>query len=102
MSNLKTLFQPLQLGHIALKNRIFMSATTRNRSVSTSVPNGINVEYYQQHAAGGAGFIATESILIVQQSSQWQNAAGIWSDDQVRGWKKVTDAVHKEGGVIFA
>ncbi|PBK64933.1 flavo protein NADH-dependent oxidoreductase [Armillaria solidipes] len=96
MSNLKALLQPLQLGPITLKNRIFMSAMTRNRSVPTNVPNGINVEYYQQRAAGGAGLIVTET------SSQWQNAPRIWSEEQVRGWKKVTDAVHKEGGVIFA
>ncbi|SJL18119.1 uncharacterized protein ARMOST_21691 [Armillaria ostoyae] len=89
MSNLKALFQPLQLGPITLKNRIFMSAMTRNGSVPTNVPNGINVEYYQQRAAGGAGLIVMESILIVQQGSQWQNAPGIWSEEQ-------------EGGAIFA
>ncbi|KAK0431016.1 hypothetical protein EV421DRAFT_169940 [Armillaria borealis] len=79
-----------------------MSAMTRNRSVPTSAPNGINVEYYQQRTAGGADFIVTESILIVQQGSQWQNAPSIWSEEQVRRCKNITDAVHKEGGVIFA
>ncbi|SJL13126.1 related to N-ethylmaleimide reductase [Armillaria ostoyae] len=102
MSNLKMLFQPLKFGPITLKNRIFMSPMTRNRSVPTNVPNGINTEYYRQRAEGGAGLIITEGVLIAQQGSEWQNAPGIWSRDQIRGWKKVTDAVHGEGGIIFA
>ncbi|KAK0229950.1 FMN-linked oxidoreductase [Armillaria nabsnona] len=102
MSNLKTLFRPLKFGPITLKNRIFMSAMTRNRSVPTNVPNSINAEYYRQRVEGGAGLIITEGILIAQQGSEWQNAPGIWSQDQVRGWKKVTDDVHEQGGVIFA
>ncbi|KAK0229946.1 FMN-linked oxidoreductase [Armillaria nabsnona] len=102
MSNLKALFRPLKFGPITLKNRIFMAPMTRNRSVPTNVPNGINAEYYRQRAEGGAGLIITEGILIAQQGSEWQNAPGIWSQDQVRGWKKVTDAVHEQGGVIFA
>ncbi|KAK0194713.1 FMN-linked oxidoreductase [Armillaria mellea] len=102
MSNLKTLFQPLKFGPITLKNRIFMSAMTRNRSVPTNVPNGINAEYYRQRAEGGAGLIITEGVLIAQQGTEWQNAPGIWSQDQVKGWEKVTDAVHAQRGVIFA
>ncbi|KAK0447215.1 hypothetical protein EV421DRAFT_2008686 [Armillaria borealis] len=86
-----SLFRPLKFGPITLKNRIFMSPMTRNRSVPTNVPNGINTEYYRQRAEGGAGLIITEG-----------NAPGIWSQDQIRGWKKVTDAVHEQGSVIFA
>ncbi|KAK0484426.1 hypothetical protein IW261DRAFT_836759 [Armillaria novae-zelandiae] len=102
MSNLKALLSPLKLGPISLKNRVFMAPMTRNRSVPTNVPNSINAEYYRQRAQGGAGLIITEGILITQQGSEWQNAPGIWSKDQVKGWKNVTDAVHEEGGVIFA
>ncbi|KAK0205605.1 hypothetical protein DFS33DRAFT_1329594 [Desarmillaria ectypa] len=102
MSNLKALFQPLKVGPITLRNRIFMSAMTRNRSVPTNIPNNLNVEYYRQRAAGGAGLIISEGVLIAQQGTEWPNAPGIWSQDQVKGWKKVTDAVHEEGGVIFA
>ncbi len=67
MPNLKALFQPLKFGPITLKNRVFMSAMTRNRSVPTNIPNGINAEYYRQRAEGGAGLIITEGILIAQQ-----------------------------------
>ncbi|KAK0484429.1 hypothetical protein IW261DRAFT_1330659 [Armillaria novae-zelandiae] len=102
MSNLKALFAPLKLGPITLKNRVLMAPMSRNRSVPTNVPNAINAEYYRQRAQGGAGLIITEGTLISQQGSQWQNAPGIWSEDQVKGWKNVTDAVHEEGGVIFA
>ncbi len=66
-TSLQALFQPLQLGPLTLKNRVFMSAMTRNRSVPTNVPNEINVEYYRQRAAGGAGLIVAEGILISQQ-----------------------------------
>ncbi|KAK0447211.1 FMN-linked oxidoreductase [Armillaria borealis] len=77
MSNLKMLFQPLRFGPITLKNRIFMSAMTRNQSVPTNIPNGINTEYYRQRAEGGAGLIITEGVLIAH-ASEWQNAPGIW------------------------
>ncbi|KAK0462033.1 uncharacterized protein EV420DRAFT_1619413 [Desarmillaria tabescens] len=102
MSNLKALFQPLKVGLTTLRNRIFMSAMARNRSVPTNVPNSINAEYYRQRAARGAGLIITEAVLIAQQGTEWQDAPGIWSQEQVNGWKKVTDAVHEEGGAIFA
>ncbi|KAG7441376.1 FMN-linked oxidoreductase [Guyanagaster necrorhizus] len=102
MSNLQALFQPLKLGPITLKNRIFMSALTRNRAVPTNVPNDLNAEYYRQRAAGGAGLIITEGVLIAQQGTEWQNAPGLWVQEQVKGWKKVTDAVHEEGSAIFA
>ncbi|PBK66976.1 FMN-linked oxidoreductase [Armillaria solidipes] len=101
-TSLQALFQPLQLGPLTLKNRVFMSALTRNRSVPTNVPNEINVEYYRQRAAGGAGLIVAEGILIGQQGSEWQNAPGIWSKEQVLEWTKITDAVHAEGSLIYA
>lgn len=66
-ANIATLFKPIQLGSITLKNRIFMSALTRNRSIPTNVPNDVNLEYYKQRAAGGAGLIVSEGTLISQQ-----------------------------------
>ncbi|KAK0435082.1 uncharacterized protein EV420DRAFT_1623659 [Desarmillaria tabescens] len=95
-------FPALKVGPTTLRNRIFMSAMARNRSVPTNVPNSINAEYYRQRAAGGAGLIITEAVLIAQQGTEWQDAPGIWSQEQVNGWKKVTDAIHEEGGAIFA
>lgn len=60
------LFEPLQLGPLTLRNKVLMSALTRNRSVPTSVPNDVNVEYYKQRAQS-AGLIVTEGVLITQQ-----------------------------------
>ncbi|KIJ23425.1 hypothetical protein M422DRAFT_231647 [Sphaerobolus stellatus SS14] len=99
MSYLNT---PVALGAIELLNRNIMSAMTRNRSLPTSIPNDTNVEYYKQRAHGGAGLIVTEGILIVQQGTEWPHAPGIWTDEHVNGWKKVTDAVHAEGSKIVA
>ncbi|KAK7034017.1 hypothetical protein VNI00_012448 [Paramarasmius palmivorus] len=96
------LFQPLKVGPITLKNRIVMSALTRSRSVPTNVPNDLNVEYYRQRARGGAGLIVTEAVLVAQQGTEWPHAPGLWSAEHVEGWKKVTSAVHEEGGLIYA
>ncbi|KAE9400767.1 FMN-linked oxidoreductase [Gymnopus androsaceus JB14] len=103
------LFEPLRLGSLTLRNRVFMSALTRNRSVPTNVPNDLNLEilvtscleYYQQRAKS-AGLIISEGVLITPQGTEWPHAPGIWSQEQIAGWKKITDAVHKEGSFIFA
>ncbi|KAK7049824.1 hypothetical protein VNI00_005254 [Paramarasmius palmivorus] len=97
-----SLFQPLKLGPVTLRNRVIMSALTRSRSVPTSVPNDVNVEYYRQRAKGGAGLIVSEGVLVAQQGTEWPHAPGIWSSEHIEGWKKVTKAVHEEGGVIYA
>ncbi|KAK1219809.1 hypothetical protein PQX77_017473 [Marasmius sp. AFHP31] len=99
--NTAPLFQPLKIGSLTLKNRVVMSALTRNRSVHNTTPNEVNVEYYRQRARGGAALIVTEGTLVSPQGSEWQYAPGISTEEHVRGWKKVTDAVHKEGGLIF-
>ncbi|KAF4610691.1 hypothetical protein D9613_007104 [Agrocybe pediades] len=95
----KALFNPIQVGDVTLKNRITMSALTRNRAVDT-VPTDLMKEYYIQRA--DAGLIVVEGILIVRQGSEWPNAPGIWSEEQVAGWKNIVDAVHNAGGKIFA
>jgi len=95
------LLSSVQLGPLALRNRVFMSALTRNRSVPTNVPNDVNLEYYQQRAKS-AGLIITEGVLITPQGSEWPHAPRLWSKEQVSAWKKITDAVHKEGSFIFA
>ena len=66
-SDLSPLLNPVTLGSVPLRNRIVMSALTRDRSVPTNVPNHVNLEYYEQRAKGGAGVIISEGILIVQQ-----------------------------------
>ncbi|KIK65905.1 hypothetical protein GYMLUDRAFT_193181 [Collybiopsis luxurians FD-317 M1] len=91
----------MKLGSLTLRNRVFMSALTRNRSVPTNVPNDVNLEYYQQRAKS-AGLIVSERVLITPQGTEWPHAPGIWSQEQIAGWKRITDVVHKEGSTIFA
>ena len=94
-----TLFEPLSLGAIEAKNRIIMAPLTRGRSTQPgSVPNEMMATYYRQRA--GAGLIISEATGISVEGLGWPAAPGIWSDEQVEGWKLVTDAVHEEGGKI--
>ncbi|RXW15601.1 hypothetical protein EST38_g10254 [Candolleomyces aberdarensis] len=99
--NIQALFNPLKLGSIVLPNRIMMSALTRNRARNT-IPTDNLVEYYTQRARGGAGLIVSEGTLISRQGTEWQHAPGIWSAEQVAGWKKVTDAVHANDSFIYS
>ncbi|GAA0761274.1 alkene reductase [Ideonella azotifigens] len=99
MSNL---FSPLQVGQIALENRVVMAPLTRNRASAGRVPNDLMVEYYRQRAkpATGMGLIITEASQISPMGQGYLDTPGIYSPEQVAGWKKVTDAVHAEGGKI--
>ncbi|KAF5351526.1 hypothetical protein D9758_007236 [Tetrapyrgos nigripes] len=99
--NVSALLKPVQIGPYTARNRIFMSAMGRNRSVPTSVPNELNVEYYRQRARS-AGLIVTEALLISRQGIEWPYSPGIWSSEQIEGWRKVVEAVHAEGGLIYA
>ncbi|MBU1254564.1 MAG: alkene reductase [Alphaproteobacteria bacterium] len=94
-----TLFEPLKLGAIEARNRIIMAPLTRGRSSQPgSVPNAMMATYYRQRA--GAGLIISEATGISVEGLGWPAAPGIWSDEQVEGWKEVTEAVHEEGGKI--
>jgi N-ethylmaleimide reductase len=92
------LFSPVQLGSISLKNRIVMAPLTRNRAGEGGVPQAMNVTYYRQRAT--AGLIITEATPISAMAHGYPALPGIYTDAQVAGWKKVTDAVHAEGGKI--
>src|ERR1700761_3229779 len=94
-----TLFDPLTLGALELPNRIIMAPLTRSRAGSARVPNDLMAEYYRQRAS--AGLILSEATSVTPQGLGYADTPGIWSDEQVEGWKLVTDAVHKEGGKIF-
>jgi len=76
-----------------------MSALTRDRATGT-IPNEVMQEYYVQRS--GAGLIVTEGTLITRQGTEWQDAPGIWSDEQVKEWKKIVDAVHAAGSHIYS
>lgn len=93
------LFSPFQMGDIALKNRVVMAPLTRNRATpGPDAPNALNVEYYRQRA--GAGLIVSEASQISRQGQGYLWTPGIYSDEQVAGWRKITDAVHEAGGKI--
>lgn len=93
------LFEPYKLGPITLANRTVMAPLTRNRAAEGFVPGPLAAEYYAQRAS--AGLLVTEASQISQQGQGYQDTPGIYSKDQVAGWKKVTDAVHARGGKIF-
>jgi N-ethylmaleimide reductase len=90
-----------QLGSLTLPNRVIMAPMTRNRAdEETMAPTDLMVEYYRQRAS--AGLIITEGTQISQQGQGYQQTPGIYSEAQVEGWSKITDAVHEAGGRIFA
>jgi len=95
-----TLFDPIRIGALTLPNRILMAPMTRARGTREHLPTPIMAEYYAQRA--GAGLIISEAIGISQQGLGWPYATGLWSAEQVRGWRQVTDAVHAAGGRIIA
>ncbi|GAB4418783.1 MAG: alkene reductase [Bacteriovoracaceae bacterium] len=92
------LFQPLKAGELELKNRIVMSPLTRQRAGKSRMPNDLMAEYYAQRAS--AGLIITEATSITPMGVGYVDTPGIWSDEQVEGWKKTTKAVHEKGGKI--
>jgi 2,4-dienoyl-CoA reductase-like NADH-dependent reductase (Old Yellow Enzyme family) len=93
-----SLFDPIAVGAIDAPNRIFMAPLTRGRADKAGVPSNLMVEYYTQRAA--AGLIITEATGISREGLGWPYAPGLWSDEQVDGWKRVTDSVHHAGGRI--
>lgn len=92
------LFSPTTLGRITLKNRVVMAPMTRNRALG-NVPNELMVTYYEQRA--DAGLIVTEGTSPSPNGLGYARIPGIFSDAQVAGWRRVTDAVHAAGGRIF-
>jgi N-ethylmaleimide reductase len=94
------LFDPLQLGEMRLPNRIVMPPMTRARAAPGGVPTDLMAKYYSQRAS--AGLIITEGTQISRQGQGYAWTPGIHTPEQMEGWSKVTAAVHREGGRIFA
>jgi 2,4-dienoyl-CoA reductase-like NADH-dependent reductase (Old Yellow Enzyme family) len=94
-----TLFDPLQLGDLKLPNRIIMAPLTRSRAGTGRVPNHLMAEYYAQRAS--AGLILTEATVVSPMGIGYADTPGIWSLEQVEGWRLTTRAVHAAGGRIF-
>jgi len=93
------LFEPVQLGPYRLANRIVMAPLTRARASAEGVPGPLMAEYYAQRAS--AGLIIAEATIVSPQGRGYAFTPGLHSADQVRGWRRVTDAVHARGGRIF-
>ncbi len=94
-----SLFTPLQSGPLTLPNRILMAPLTRCRAEADHVPGYLMAEYYRQRAS--AGLIIAEATMAMEGNSSFWTEPGIYSDAQVAGWRKTTDAVHAAGGRIF-
>ena len=93
------LFDPITLGELELKNRVFMAPLTRGRSGRDGIPGPLVAEYYAQRA--DAGLLIAEATAISAQGHGWRNSPGIYNEAQISGWRQVTDAVHARGGHIF-
>ena len=93
------LFDPVQLGELELPNRVVMSPLTRCRANKDRVPNALMAEYYTQRAS--AGLIISEATSVTPMGVGYPDTPGIWSAEQVEGWKQVTRAVHDAGGRIL-
>jgi N-ethylmaleimide reductase len=96
--NHEALFTPLQLGALKLPNRILMAPLTRCRAEAEHVPGQLMAEYYSQRAS--AGLIIAEATMAMACNSAFWMEPGIYSNAQVEGWRRVTDAVHAKGGLI--
>ena len=94
---MSSLFDPVQAGDLALANRIVMAPLTRNRAPN-AVPRDITATYYAQRAS--AGLLITEATAISQQGQGYADVPGLYGSEQLDAWKRVTDAVHAEGGKI--
>jgi hypothetical protein len=91
-----SLFDPIQIGDLKLPNRIFLAPLTRCRAIDRRIPNDLMAEYYAQRAS--AGMIFSEATSVSPMGVGYPDTPGIWSKEQVEGWKKITAAVHREGG----
>lgn len=96
----KKLFESAQLGTLTLKNRLVMNPMTRSRSDEAGLANALMAEYYGQRAT--AGLIITEGIAPHANGRGYARIPGLWSAEQAQSWKRVTAAVHAQGGHIFA
>jgi N-ethylmaleimide reductase len=100
MSQLNTFFNPIKIGSLELKNKIVMAPLTRCRADENHNPTAMMAEYYAQRAS--AGLIIAEATMVMEHNSAFGGREpGIYSQVQVAGWKKVTDAVHQKGGKII-
>jgi 2,4-dienoyl-CoA reductase-like NADH-dependent reductase (Old Yellow Enzyme family) len=96
----KAIMSPIDIGKLTLQHRVVMAPLTRLRSTIEGVPTDLQVQYYEQRASQG-GLILTECAAISPTALGYPQGPGIFSNAQIAGWKKVTDAVHQKGGYIY-
>src|SRR5690606_31647235 len=95
---MKKLLTPFEKGNLKLKSRTVMAPMTRTRAIG-NLPNALMVQYYGQRS--GAGLIVTEGTAPVPNALGYPNIPGIFNQEQIEGWKRITQEVHKEGAKIF-
>jgi N-ethylmaleimide reductase len=99
--NSQPLLTPVRMGKLELRNRIIMAPLTRMRASNAGhVPTELHVEYYAQRAS--AGLIIGEGTEISPDAYGWADSPGLWSSEQVQGWRRVTGAVHQKGSFMYA
>lgn len=97
------LFKPIKVGRITLSHRIAMGPLTRTRADNPdTAPNDIMAEYYEQRSREPGTLILTEATFITERAGGYRYVPGLWNKEQLKGWKKVTDLVHKNGSFIYA
>jgi len=100
--NANKLFTPVQVGSMQLEHRVVMAPLTRSRSVQPgSIPGDLMLEYYRQRASQG-GLIVSEATPISISGGGWFGAPGLYSNEQVAGWRRITNAVHEKRGYMFS
>ncbi|KAG8702031.1 hypothetical protein FRC11_011731, partial [Ceratobasidium sp. 423] len=95
------LFTPLKIGNLTLAHRVVMAPLTRYRADDNHVHTELGIQYYSQRAEIPGTLLITEATAISPEAAGYDNIPGIWSDEQIRAWKKITDVVHEQRSHIF-
>ncbi|TDL18661.1 NADH:flavin oxidoreductase/NADH oxidase [Rickenella mellea] len=95
------LFEPIRVGDMTLQHRVALAPLTRSRANSAHAHGDLAVEYYSQRASAPGTLLITEATFIAGKAGLYANTPGVYTDDQIAGWKRVTDAVHAKGSYIF-
>ncbi|KAJ6581851.1 FMN-linked oxidoreductase [Mycena capillaripes] len=101
MPSTPKLFQPTLVGDIELSHRVVFAPTTRFRADKNHAPLPLVAEYYEQRASTSGSLLISEATYIAARAGGYPHAPGIWSDEQITAWKKVTDAVHAKGSYMY-
>ncbi|KAH7890597.1 hypothetical protein F5I97DRAFT_1826692 [Phlebopus sp. FC_14] len=101
MSPAPALFQPIQVGAITLQHRVVLAPLTRFRAYADHVPGPHAATYYSQRGSTPGTLLITEATFISQDAGGYDHVPGIYTDEQIEGWKKITDAVHAQGSYIY-